>query len=202
MLAELSPWQIIAQTLDSEFACDHECTHFTKFIKSNGVVCVRIQCKRCGANVKEVAKRDHDTNKLPMFDEQLRLSWWEKRQERHTELQQEQQREITRQAQEKNAEWWRKYNQYLRSQAWYDIRKRVLERDNNICQACLRNKASQVHHLSYELYEQLGRSAAFELVAICYQCHKAIHPHLAEAQHEVVEKLHNPYLVGGTNGHR
>ena len=143
-----------------------------------------------------VKKSGFNIDELPEFDSSLSESWWERKNARHSEL-------IEQKRQNENEEWWRKYNQYLHSQAWYDIRKRVLERDGHLCQACLKNKATQAHHLSYSLYEQFGFSAAFELVAVCYKCHCKIHPHLAEAQHELSEAMHNPYLNGGqSNGHR
>lgn len=198
MLDGLNTWQIVS----SEFACNHENTIFAKFIKSNGVVCVRIQCLRCGTNVKEVAKRGHDTDKLPLFDEQLRKAWYEKQQARHKELFEARQDAIIKERANENEEWWKTYNEYLHTQQWHDMRKRVLERDGYICQACLKNKATQAHHLSYDIYNMIGRSAAFELVAICYQCHRTIHPHMAEAQHNVNETLFNPYMIGGNNGRR
>lgn len=195
--------------LHERFDCDCSQIGVVRRKIADGRIMVYEQCRRCGRSPKSLKKADFDIESLPWFDDRLAQEYDSNRQAAYesARINWLNDLEIVRQEQEsqkreQSAEWWRKYNQYLRSQQWYDIRKRVLERDNNICQACLRNKASQVHHLSYELYDQLGRSAAFELVAICYQCHKAIHPHLAEAQHEVVETLHNPYLVGGTNGYR
>ena len=195
-VTEMSPWQVAS----AEFVCCHEHTQFTKFVKSNDVVCVRIQCTRCGENIKEVSKKGHDTDTLPRFDETLRRDWWQAQQDRSSELQQEKLRQIEAERANQDAMWWQKYNRYLRSQQWHDMRKHVLQRDNDICQACLRNKATQVHHLSYKLYEQTGQSFAFELVAICRTCHHAIHPHMAEAQDKLA--LHNPYLSGGHYGRR
>jgi 5-methylcytosine-specific restriction endonuclease McrA len=100
--------------------------------------------------------------------------------------------------QQQSVEWWTKYNEYLLSTSWAAMRQRVLERDGGLCQSCLTRSATQVHHTSYDLYNQLGKSAAFELVAICHTCHAKIHPHMAEAQADIAH--YNPFLNGATNG--
>lgn len=181
MLLEMKPWQIAEQ----EFSCAHEQTQFVRFVKSNGAVCVREQCMQCGTSMREVPKIGHNVESLPEWDKSLSERWYLAKKNRRDNL-------FAQAQQENSQQWWSQYSQYLRSQHWFDLRKRVLERDHGLCQACLKNKAVQVHHISYSLYDQLGRSAGFELVSICYQCHKAIHPHMAEAQHDLA--LYNPYL--------
>ena len=91
--------------------------------------------------------------------------------------------------------WEELYAMYLASPHWYKMRNLVLDRDGHLCQACLCREASEVHHTSYTLYNRLGRSAAFELVAICHECHAKIHPHIAKAQAErifAIESLTSP----------
>lgn len=83
---------------------------------------------------------------------------------------------------EDDESWWRTYTIYLKTPGWKAMRLKVLKRDKYICQACLVNEAVQVHHVSYKLYNRIGSSAAFELVAICFPCHSMIHPRIAEAQ--------------------
>lgn len=190
------PWQVV----DREFSCDHAQTQFVKYVQINGVVVVRKQCLRCGKSLGNVAKNGFDVDSLPFFDQNRAESWQTKRQNRFNEIW-EQQREAEAAKQQQEAqEWWREYNQYLKTQQWHTLRRKVLERDNNLCQACLTRPASQVHHLRYELYNLLGQSAAFECVAICYQCHVKIHPHMAELQHQIVASGYNPYLNGVQNG--
>lgn len=186
------------EQLNQEFACNHDSAIPVRFTKSNGVVCVRIQCQRCGESQGERRKADYCIDKLLDWDEEIRSEWRAARNERWNELRE--QSEVERQAaiQEQNAEWWAKYNTYLQTQQWHKMRQKVLDRDNNLCQACLSNKATHVHHLSYDLYNRLGKSAAFELVAICRVCHEQIHPHMSEAQDKVTH--HNPFLNGGING--
>lgn len=64
------------------------------------------------------------------------------------------------------------YRQYLHSPTWAELRNRVLERDKHLCQGCLRNRATQVHHRTYQ---NLFQEFAFELEAVCDDCHIRIH---------------------------
>lgn len=180
---------------------------------ADGRIVVYEQCCRCGKSPKSLKKSEFDLDTLPWYDESLadRFSknlqaFYDKARKQFNldleEARQTKETEIAQERAEESAQWWKTYNEYLHTQQWHDMRKRVLERDGYICQACLKNKATQAHHLSYSIYNMIGRSAAFELVAICYQCHRTIHPHMAEAQHNVNETLFNPYMIGGNNGRR
>ena len=64
------------------------------------------------------------------------------------------------------------YSEYLLSEKWYEIRKKVLKRDNYTCQGCLEQKAEEVHHKTYlHLFDEL----LFDLVSVCKSCHNKIH---------------------------
>lgn len=65
-----------------------------------------------------------------------------------------------------------KYNEYLKSDEWYRIRQIVLERDKFICQGCLKNRATDVHHKNYD---NLFNEVLFDLVSVCRTCHLKIH---------------------------
>lgn len=208
------------ERVNAEFSCDHAQSIPVKYTKSNGVVCVRLQCRRCGESQGERKKAEYTLNELPDWDESTRERWRQLRSARYEEereaQRQEQEATFERQRREReaafeqrrkeyeearaqqNADWWEGYGKYLRSQRWHTMRQKVLERDGYTCQACLASKATHVHHLSYDLYNQLGKSAAFELVAICRACHEQIHPHMSEAQDKLT--YYNPYLNGATNG--
>jgi len=75
---------------------------------------------------------------------------------------------------ERNRLWWHDYNTYLNSDRWKIKRAAVLDRDKYICQGCLQNKATQVHHLSYK---RVFNEPLFDLVAICDDCHELCHDH-------------------------
>jgi hypothetical protein len=65
-----------------------------------------------------------------------------------------------------------RYRDYLRSDAWKELRDKVLNRDDHTCQGCLSRPATQVHHLTYEhIFEEF----ALELVSLCALCHARIH---------------------------
>ncbi|MFA5381876.1 MAG: hypothetical protein WC356_01835 [Candidatus Micrarchaeia archaeon] len=65
------------------------------------------------------------------------------------------------------------YQEYLCSDLWRKIRRKVLGREKNICQICHKNIATQIHHHNYK-YETLrgDKRKLRHLVAICGDCHK------------------------------
>ena len=185
--------------IHERFDCDCSQIHAVRRQIADGRIMVYEQCQRCGRSPKSLKKADFDIETMPWFNEKLVEQYDQQRRCAYEVAREKWLSDQETARQDKNTEWWEKYNKYLHSQHWHDMRQKVLERDQHVCQACLRNKATQVHHLSYALYEQLGKSAAFELVSICYSCHRAIHPHLAESQQQLA--FFNPYLNGGRNGH-
>jgi 5-methylcytosine-specific restriction endonuclease McrA len=66
-----------------------------------------------------------------------------------------------------------RYEEYLRnSPNWQRLRAAVLERDGHVCQGCLEEQPTEVHHMTYEhIYEEL----AYELVSVCRGCHERAH---------------------------
>jgi len=168
------PYQIVEQ----EFTCDHAQTKVVRFTQRNGVAVVRCQCQRCGAQVgNNLPKNEHNVARLPEWNESLRERWWQARSARSQEIY-EQERDA------KNAEWWRKYNAYLRSEQWQRLKKLVLKRDNYTCQNCYRKVApniyavsdrAEVHHLSYDGLNRTGESFAFECTTLCHDCHRRYH---------------------------
>lgn len=75
-------------------------------------------------------------------------------------------------------EWRLIYDAFLRSPAWHAKRKRVLQRANARCESCLSLPASQVHHVVYPVpltTETLTTQPAWQLRAVCVDCHKRVH---------------------------
>lgn len=64
------------------------------------------------------------------------------------------------------------YIAYLKGESWQELRRRVLERDNYLCQACLNKDAQDVHHITYANF---GKEFCFELMSICRDCHNLLH---------------------------
>lgn len=64
------------------------------------------------------------------------------------------------------------YKEYLNSDLWKSIRIKVLKLSNFKCKSC-KNKANQVHHLSYHKDVLLGLKLE-SLVSLCEKCHSFI----------------------------
>lgn len=134
--------------------CKHDKTEVRKKLNSIGTkVCVR-QCLTCYGNLGMVKTKDYEWELLNWFDGEAREEY------------DKQQRE----------EWRAKnvpvYHEYLTTDEWRALRNRVMERDNHLCQGCLSNRATEVHH---KTYKHCRNELAFELVALCRDCHARIH---------------------------
>lgn len=74
--------------------------------------------------------------------------------------------------QERRAKRKQEYEKYLRSATWQLIRRRVLARENFVCQGC-KQQATVVHHIRYPA--KLGKEKLEWLYALCAPCHEKIH---------------------------
>lgn len=64
------------------------------------------------------------------------------------------------------------YVRYMASPEWHALRKKVFARSGGICEGCGERLAVQVHHLHYRRFR---KEMLFDLVAVCLECHEAIH---------------------------
>lgn len=180
-----SPWEY-----EQAYRCKHEKRHPVRWILSNGVGRVTLQCVACGDKHSTGVRKANYPNfeELPELDEGLiedakdaLQSFREQLREAHQDIatqfeyRRQEMTELQRMAQ--NAEWWAKYNSYLRSPKWRSKRDRVLERDAYVCQACLKREADHAHHLTYE---HVFNEPLFDLISVCNPCHKELHPHMKE----------------------
>jgi len=178
----------IYEDVEQEFHHEHTPVP-TKQQKSNGVMVVVLQCATCGERLREASKSLYNLEALPWFDETLRQGTQEQKNARRQELREErsglfqQEREdrlsewLTQQ-EEQNKAWWEKYNSYLKTPHWANLRRIVILRDNCKCQNCFRSVTEQtahVHHTSYVGFNRLGYSYAFECVTLCRDCHINFH---------------------------
>ncbi len=164
----MSPWGQAAQ----EFKCDPHPSDrvvITVYIASNGTRHYRSQCLECGEMVaalkKGVGKGLYLASQLMHaipFDDTIRTKRYELIRVRAEELECQ-----------KKDQWFVQYDAYLRSPEWDKKRKAVLERDKYLCQGCLSKRAVQAHHLTYA---HVGNEFLFELIAVCIDCHRRIHP--------------------------
>lgn len=81
-------------------------------------------------------------------------------------------------AKERNEEYL-KYQRYIRSKAFKEVKKYCEERDGGMCQVCGRTRQNGVtltcHHRQYRhLYEGIPTEAE-DCITLCSICHRAIH---------------------------
>lgn len=123
---------------------------------------VAMQCLTCGTQVRSVRKDlVADIALLPDFDPVL--------QERHHAVISE---KIRHKSDQKRADFFVWYDNYLRSATWLAIREKVLQRCRGRCEGCGHGRARQVHHLTYA---HVGDEFLFELVGVCEDCHERLH---------------------------
>lgn len=169
----LEHWQITY----AEGCCFNPDYETVSFVMSNGVVVARSQCKSCGQlhgnALGGYSKEERES--LPPYNKEKRDTFYNQRSElarvfyqRRTELTQKRHERQQRQ-------WWQSYSDYLQSPQWKAKRELILKRDNYTCQACLKNRANQVHHKSYEFVDFTGKEPCFDLIAICEECHVRLH---------------------------
>jgi len=131
---------------------------FVRFKRYDGVENLRKQCFCCGELSMDLKKSlVKNFNEIQECNKDIRY--------RKDEFYKEVMSSLFR---IKNEEAWDKYNQYLNSDKWKFKRKKVLERDNYLCQACLTNRAEEIHHLTYDnIYDE----PLYELLSVCKRCH-------------------------------
>ena len=148
---------------DQYFQCEHE-GRLIQRKNASGNIVYQNQCLICGKTYGHHISK-HNLPIPPDFDQQLF--------DRKQRIIQEHEAERARLWKEKyQPERTELYHEYLQSDEWKWVRSKVLERDNNLCQACLVNKATRVHHLTYK---NIFREPCFDLVSVCEDCHSAIH---------------------------
>jgi 5-methylcytosine-specific restriction endonuclease McrA len=92
--------------------------------------------------------------------------------ERHEQERAAAQRQFQEERERADEGWWRDYSEYLGTSAWSERRALVLRRANGMCESCLKARATQVHHLTYN---HVRNEFLWELVAICRDCHERFH---------------------------
>jgi 5-methylcytosine-specific restriction endonuclease McrA len=148
-------------TENSPWFCEcKEKVYVTRTIK-NGTKQYGTQCRRCGSFVcmKRSAIPLNET--LEEYDADLRAAFSQEAAEL-ARVQYSQER------QQKTAEWFAWYSEYLQTPKWAEKRDRVLRRDFHLCQACLRRKATVVHH---KTYAHVFDEPLFDLISMCHECH-------------------------------
>lgn len=156
-----------------KFNCPHVTKELRKQIIADGSTRYVYQCIFCGHSQGQPIKKDKAFElsgdcEPPDFDLSIKDNWDYRKKCDHDKIEQD----YLRKRQNKDTEFWKGYDAYLKTEEWKEIRKKVLFRAQDICEGCRENHAIHVHHLSYE---HVGNEFLFELVAVCKDCHDRIH---------------------------
>lgn len=163
----------------SSCECGHQDTKIARVVLSNQSESVWEICQHCFGTIRVLKKSDvaEVFDRLPMIPHRdlraARDQWSENK------YRQERQRE--------REEWFKWYDEYLNTEKWKMLRKKVIMRSGGLCEGCRERPVESVHHLTYA---HVGQEFCFELVALCQDCHDRVHtdkdgqeasgPHLAE----------------------
>lgn len=166
-------WLLVTQQEKEEyraaslFHCEHEEKEYRdRTIKGGSKQRIR-QCLTCGRAVGNAAKLNPN-QPAPVWDEGLTEradAQMVERRERIYEIALERTVNL-------ETEGYADYEEYLATEQWAKKRRAVLDRDKQLCQACLTRDATEVHHLTYE---RIFEEPMFDLVAICRPCHQKLH---------------------------
>jgi 5-methylcytosine-specific restriction endonuclease McrA len=157
--------------------CEHTQTEVRARPTVSGTPQWARQCVDCGVRVGNwVKKPDGD---VPAWDTAAEEAAHERRPNTLPDL--------TAERQARDIRWRRTYEAFLKSPDWKSMRTLVMQRADHLCEACLTNEAEHVHHTVYPKVD--GEVSAFdfrnqplwELRAVCWTCHAAIHPHMRSA---------------------
>lgn len=168
-----------------EIGCEHEDHYYEdqQWTTIDNRKVVSSICKFCGHKNRGGLKNSKDKDNLPNADlllkqyedleKEAQLTLPKLRDDYRNKKNEIRINKIREQTEKADKEWWDNYNNYIKnSPKWQNIRQKVLERDNGICQGCLINKANQVHHLTYK---NVCNEFMFELISICEICHNRYH---------------------------
>ena len=132
------------------------------------------QCKHCGSC--GVMEREKPAEGSKILSEQESEAYAGDRklyiqQKRLQQLNDEYERK-----EQQRLEYKEEYHRYLQTDTWRAKRELILKRDNYVCQSCLTKQATEVHHLTYQSYEeQPGSEKGWELISVCRDCHEREH---------------------------
>lgn len=151
-------------------ACQHS-DHFTgRTVNAGGAEMYRRYCRECGiATTQWLPHRTVEGTTITVIDEGKRDARIEDYIRRRREgLDALASGAANDQQEDRRSE----YGDYLSSTRWRELRAKVVRRAAGLCEGCLSRPPAQVHHLTYE---HIRAEFAFELVAVCAECHQRLH---------------------------
>ncbi len=71
------------------------------------------------------------------------------------------------------------YREQISSDEWAEFSRRIRSQRGNTCEICrLGDRATQVHHVFYDMDRKLTEYSGQELMVLCVECHKQVHEQL------------------------
>ena len=164
-------WDFIKQDF---IPCENHKPDFVKFTNNGGSIHLKKQCSNCGRLDSRYYKKDNSISydTIPFADIDRAKAFENIDYEKLSDIYKRYDKKRKQFQKEKSFEKFiEEHNAYLKTADWRKRRELVLKRDNFLCQSCLDNKATQVHHKSYRYWKN---EPLFELVSVCDECHKII----------------------------
>ena len=137
--------------------------------RTNGSFAIYYQCTNCGNSPNR-----NKALSSKKYGEKIRSEFSNSRFSEFKENKERERQELAEQKagyNKRNSKRY-KYHIYLISEKWKELREKVKERDNFLCQECKTNKAEEVHHLTYE---NVFNEKMSDLISVCSDCHKKLH---------------------------
>jgi hypothetical protein len=161
--------------MNAETCCNYSNQIIVKHPIKGGTFQLKKQCLNCGRiSSNSIKKGDLDISSVPFEDKQLEL---EKRdliiiESNYVRNSINYQRDEKFETIENLIElYYNGYKKYLLTKEWKLKRNLVFKRDNNLCQSCFTEIATEVHHLTYK---HIFNEPLFDLIAVCRKCHESI----------------------------
>jgi hypothetical protein len=169
-------YQVITHSLKDE--CDHD-VRTIGINKRNNTIEIRDICIKCFHKIKVYKKTDFILNELSnipirnidIIDKQKEI-FYENRRIKYSEINDLLNKKRDEIIIEVYSERDKIRNEYYKTDEWKKLRLLVLNRDKYICQGCLKNQATEVHHQSYLHFK---KEFMFELISLCNHCHSRYH---------------------------
>lgn len=154
-------------------ACLHERTGIVRWVNAGNATCFNWFCPDCGTQLSQNV--GHETALAHGFvdrDDATKDSMASRFNSYRDERARRLERLIAEAAERAQPGERQEYGDYLRSPRWRALRSKILARAGGQCEGCLEAPADDVHHLTYS---HRGAEFAFELVALCRDCHSRWH---------------------------
>lgn len=152
-------WQAARLLLAGLPTCKHDPV-FVRVLCVGGSTQVKRQCRRCFWQESSPVKHNLISEPIDSLPLRIQLNY-ERIWAAKTEMQQE--------VQDPGPKHTNEYLEHITSDKWRGIRARVLSRCGGICEGCLTNRATEVHHMNYLT---LGDELCYDLRGLCSTCHE------------------------------